>query len=122
MTAFTLDENPAQYQIRAFKKGVIQVNDHVLHTSIIITPHTLIEWPLSSIAQLTPETLEKIVEIKPNILLIGTGETLIFPPLECYGHLLNCGIGVEIMHSAAACRTYSALSSENRNVAAAIIV
>ena len=63
-----------------------------------------------------------ILDFEPEILLIGTGDQLTFPLLEIYGDLINAGIGVEIMDTHAACRTYNALTSENRNVAAALII
>ncbi|HSW71474.1 MAG TPA: MTH938/NDUFAF3 family protein, partial [Gammaproteobacteria bacterium] len=45
-----------------------------------------------------------------------------FIPLEIYGELLNQGIGVEIMDTAAACRTYNALTAESRKVVAALVL
>lgn len=123
MPTFTLDNNDATYQIRAFKPGMIQINEKIYTQSVIIAPHSLIEtWTPQTINELTAETLSPILVIKPDVLLIGTGSTLIFPALEIYGGLINASIGVEIMDTHAACRTYNALSAENRNVVAALIV
>jgi len=55
-------------------------------------------------------------------MLYPLGITLQFPALETYGDLINHGIGIEIMDTAAACRTYNALTAENRQVAAALIL
>lgn len=123
MTSFTLDNNQANYQIRAFKPGQIQVNDHILNRSLIISAQQLIEnWPPTQVSEITREALAQAAMLKPAILLIGTGKTQQFIPLEIYGELLNQGIGVEIMDTAAACRTYNALTSENRDVVAALIL
>lgn len=123
MATLDLDENRSSYQIRAFKPGTIQVNEKVLNRSIIITPDELIEnWEPQTIAELTAESLSTISALKPDILLIGTGSTLVFISLEIYGELINQGIGVEIMDTSAACRTYNALSAENRRVVAALII
>lgn len=123
MTTLTLDENHAQYQIRGYKPGVIQVNDQTLTHSIIISPNQLINnWIPQRICELTHEHLATVLDLKPAILLIGTGEILQFPPIELYGDLIAQGIGVEIMDTSAACRTYSVLTAEGRNVVAALII
>ena len=119
----TLDENSASYQIRAYQPGQIQVNDTIYEHSIIIAPYTLIDhWQPNNITELTKDHLETILSLKPAILLIGTGEKLSFPPIEIYGDLINHGIGVEVMDTRAACRTYNALTSEDRNVVAALLI
>lgn len=118
-----LDDNRAKYQIRAYKPGIIQVNDETLTCSIIISPEKLIaDWQPQHINELTKEHLNIITSLHPAILLIGTGATLQFPAVEIYGDLINQGIGVEIMDTSAACRTYNALTAEERNVAAALII
>ncbi len=118
-----LDENRASYQIVAFKPGYIQVNEKTYTRSIIIAPEKLItDWPPQTITELTRGSLNTIIALKPAILLIGTGTSLQFPALELYGDLINQGVGVEIMDTSAACRTYNALTSENRNVVAALII
>lgn len=123
MSTFTLDENNATYQVRAYQPGTIQINDKKYTRSIILAPDQLIDdWAPQSIAQLNFESFAPIVAMKPDVLLIGTGSQLVFLPIEVYGELINLGIGVEIMNTAAACRTYNALSAENRHVAAALIV
>jgi uncharacterized protein len=118
-----LDENHALFQIRAFKPGLIQINDKMYTQSIIIAPRQLIEnsFP-QTVADISSQSFAEILALKPDILLIGTGSTMVFLPIEVYGGLLNQGIGVEVMNTSAACRTYNALTAENRNVVAALIL
>lgn len=121
--SLTLDENQSQFQVKGYKPGFIQVNDKTYNQSIIVTASVLItDWPPQIFSELKLEHLKSVIPLKPAILLIGTGSTLQFPPIELYGDLINHGIGVEIMDTKAACRTYNALTSENRNVAAALII
>src|SRR5579862_3027550 len=104
-----LDENHANYQIKAYKQGNIQINETTYTHSIIISPERLIEhWRPQSIAELTQNDLAIIIDLSPAILLIGTGSTLVFPDLAVYGDLINEGIGIEVMDTSAACRTYIA--------------
>ena len=123
MTTLNLDENHAMYQIRAFKPGAIQINDNVFTRSLMVTPQQLLEnWAPQTVAELTAASLAPIAALKPAILLIGTGAIHVLIPVEIYGDLINQGIGVEIMDTSAACRTYNALTAENRNVVAALII
>lgn len=123
MPGLNLDENNATFQITAFSPGKITINQTDYHQNLIITPDTLItDWPVENMEKLTPASLDIILSLKPDVLLIGTGTSLIFPMPALYGHLINQGIGVEMMNTAAACRTYSALSAENRLVAAALFI
>jgi uncharacterized protein len=123
MTTLNLDENRSAYQIRAFKPGTLQINDKTLSHSAIVTPNQLIEdWTPQTAAELTVESFRLIMTLKPDILLIGTGSSHVLLPIELYGDLINHGIGVEVMDTGAACRTFNALSAEDRNVAAALII
>jgi uncharacterized protein len=123
MATLNLDNNQSFYQIKSYQPGSIQINDQIFTHSVIITPNELIEsWPPQTVAELSAESLAPIAALQPNILLIGTGSQLIFLRLEIYGELINLGIGVEIMDTGAACRTFNALTSEDRNVVAALII
>jgi len=123
MASLDLDNNPSHYQIRAYQPGMLRVNDKTITTSIIITANALIEnWQPQTISELTSESLQAILDLKPDIVLIGTGATLIFPSADIYGPIIQQGIGVEIMDTRAACRTFNALTAESRNVAAALII
>lgn len=117
------DENYAKYQIKAYEPGRIQVNEQVYTQSIIVSPLVLItDWKPQIISELAEEHLGIIFELQPAILLIGTGSKIHFPPIDIYGDLINHGIGVEIMDTSAACRTYNVLTAEDRNVVAALII
>lgn len=123
MATLDLDDNRAQYQIRAYKPGLIKINEKTITSSVIISPDSLIEnWAPQTIQEFSAASLAPVIAMKPDILLIGTGSTLVFLPVETYGDLINQGIGVEIMDTSAACRTFNALTSENRRVVAALII
>lgn len=118
-----LDENHGRFQIRAFQPGQIKINENIFTKSLIITNEELIEdWPPQQFSELTREHFDIIRTLRPTIFLLGAGEKLQFPAIELYGDLLNLRIGVEIMDTRAACRTYNALTAEGRNVVAGLLV
>lgn len=122
MSTFTQDEVSAKYQVNAYQPGWIKINASIITHSVIITPETMLPWTPRNINELTIESFKPIINLKPTILLIGTGSKLIFPNIESYGELMNRAIGIEIMNTGAACRTFSALAAEKRNVAAALLL
>lgn len=56
-----------------------------------------------------------------DVLLVGTGAELSHIPAALRSALEDAGIGVEIMNSPAACRTYNVLLSEGRRIALAVL-
>lgn len=56
-----------------------------------------------------------------DVIFIGTGGAIAHIPAALRTTLEAAGIGVEIMDSPAACRTYNVLLSEQRRVAVALL-
>lgn len=109
--------------ITGYGPGWVQVNETHHTASLILTPDSVsAPWQVSSIAALAAPNLQDIVDLLPEVFLLGTGEKLVFPPASCLAPLIEASIGFEIMNTAAACRTYNILMSEGRNVAAALIL
>lgn len=118
-----LDTGEGRYQIRAYGQDFIQVNEQKISHSIIVTPNQLIDpWPPRTLADLNAEHLQLILELKPSIVLLGSGENLAFPNPALLNVFYQQKIGIEVMNNGAACRTYSVLMSEGRKVAAALLI
>jgi len=110
------------FTIDSFQPGEIQINGTRYQHSVIVTPENFAPWHIEHIEELQSKHFSFITDHVPDILLLGTGKTHEFPPMQHYAELISLGIGVEIMHSAAAARTYNLLRDEERDVIAAIIV
>jgi len=111
------------YFIRSYQPGECWVDTTLLTENFILLRHNLITpWTPSDINALSADDLSVLLALKPDILLIGTGEQLVFPPPDVYSDLIHHKIGVEIMNTSAACRTFNALASEHRHVAAALFL
>lgn len=56
-----------------------------------------------------------------DVVLVGTGPDVAHVPGDFRAALEDAGIGVEVMASAQACRTYNVLLGEGRRVALAVL-
>lgn len=109
--------------IRRYDAGYILVNDDEFRTSLILTPTELdADWPPQSFADLTAEHWDALLARKPDLVLIGTGKAQRFPAPEIMAPLYRAGVGVEVMKTAAACRTFNILTNEGRNVVAGLLM
>ena len=69
----------------------------------------------------SPE-LAALLQMQPEILLIGSGTQKMQIPPSQLARLAAQNMGIEVMDTAAACRTYNVLASENRKVAAILLI
>ena len=103
--------------------GYVEVNRARHAESLVVSGDRLItDWPAESIDRLSADHLAAILELKPEIVLLGSGAAFRFPDPAILAPLYKAGIGVEVMDTPAACRTYNILLGEGRNVVAALIV
>jgi uncharacterized protein len=116
--------NPGEsYAIRSYQAGHIVINDQAYSKSLVLAPKQLMtDWPPQSADELTEADFDMLKELRPDLVLLGTGEKQIFPPLSLYAPLLQKNIAVEVMNTGAACRTYNILASEGRQVIAALMM
>jgi uncharacterized protein len=112
-----------QYAITGQGPGYVSINGQRRERSLIVTPLQMDpEWPVSRPEELTAEHLQPLLEFQCDIVLLGTGLRQHFPAPAVLRPLLEARIGVEVMDTSAACRTYHILTSEGRAVVAALIV
>ena len=120
---FSLDADSNRYSIRNYGSGWITVNDQDIRCSVIVTPERLVlDWPPQTFAELDETHFAMIMALEPEIVLLGTGCRQQFPHPRLTQALLAQGIGVEVMDTAAACRTYNVIMLEGRRVAAALLL
>lgn len=114
-------ENSGVNVVGAWKKGAIRIAEEWLQGHIIISPETIIRnWAVDTPAALEVDHLESAIALRPEIILVGTGGRLVLPKANLMQLLGERGIGLEIMDTPAACRTYNVLAHEYRRVVAAL--
>ena len=112
----------AANSIRAYRDGEILVNDQTISRSVVITPDSIQDWDPCSVEELTQQHFTQLGALQPEIVILGTGSRLSFPPHPLCIQLQTQGIGMEIMTTDAACRTFNVLLAEDRRVVAALII
>jgi uncharacterized protein len=119
---FHLTRPDGRNLITGYGETYVAVNGQRLATSVIVLPDRLTPWEVRTHAALTPSALAALAALPMEILLLGTGARQHFPHPSLTQPLRDAGIGIEVMTTSAACRTYNILLSEDRRVAAALIL
>ncbi len=111
------------YSLRGADGAHALVNDRVLRSSFVIAPDTLVEdWPVVDAHSMDPSHLDALLALQPELVLLGTGATQVFPPPAVLAACLTRHLGIEVMTNDAAARTYSVLAAEGRRVVAGFVI
>lgn len=113
--------------ITAYSEAYIEINKQRFGHSLIVMPELCLhDWDVKHCTEIGLSQVAKLIELhrshKIEVLLLGTGEKQHFLTGAPYFALVEKGIAIECMSTAAACRTYNILMSEGRQVMAALIV
>lgn len=110
--------------IRGSAPGKVTVQNTEYTSSVIVTPNQVINWPIPNVDVLTSEDFEPIIALNDSLELIvlGTGKMIKFLQASQTKSLISAQIGLEVMDTPAACRTYNVLADEGRHVIACLIV
>ena len=107
----------------AYGADYVAVSGQRFECPIVVTPEQVFtDWQPQGFDALDESHFAYFLALNPEILLLGTGAQQRFPHPHLYRQLIAARIGVECMHTAAACRTYNILMEEGRKVAAAILL
>lgn len=102
--------------IDSYGPGFFRVAGKVIHGPVLVTPWDAGPWGGLEDTQAPLALVGKI-----DVLFVGMGAEIAHVPVAFRSALENAGIGVEVMHSSAAARTYNVLLSEGRRIAAALL-
>ena len=102
--------------------GYVAVNGTRHERSLVVLPESIDAWAPGSFEALEAEHFAALARRGLEVVIVGTGTKLRFPRPAILAPLARAGVGVEVMDTQAACRTYNILVAEGRKVAAAIIL
>jgi uncharacterized protein len=114
---------PGRYPIDAYGNGGFRFADMSHRGSILILPSGIRAWPVNALADLTYGSLAPVFAEGDGIelLLLGTGQDIAAIPERLRQRFREARIGLDVMQTGAAARTYNILLAENRKVGAALI-
>ena len=106
-----IDEWDADNHLGIFRKSIsIRTNGAIKH------------WLPQNISEFNPDHFLGLAQDQPEIIILGTGQHLRFPPQDCLAVLQQHNLGYEVMDTAAACRTFNVLAAEGRDVILAMLM
>jgi uncharacterized protein len=116
-------QTPASNIVTGFGVGWIRVGMDEYRENIVLLPDTIVKgWAPAGFEALAESDFARLLDYKPEIVLLGTGATQRFPHPRFTASLSLAHVGVEVMDTGAACRTFNILVAEERRVAAALVM
>ena len=114
---------PGRFPIDAYGNGGFRFADMSHRGSILALPSGIRAWGVTAAAELTEETLAPVFQEGDalQLLLLGTGLEVVPVSPALRRRFREAGIGLEVMQTGAAARTFNVLVAENRKVGAALI-
>lgn len=106
----------AMVPIGGYGPGFFRVAGTLIHGPALIHPNAYGPWG-------GIEDIQSLLDLGTDVdvVFLGTGSEIAPPPKAMREALEAVGIGLEVMNSPAACRTYNICLSEGRRVAAALL-
>lgn len=117
-----LDHASIQNIITGYGSDHVLINGMRHGSSLVVLPDEVIADWTGTWSALAAQDFDQVLMRAPEIVLLGTGQRQRFPAPALYKALIAARIGMEIMDTPAACRTYNILAGEGRRVAAALLL
>jgi len=116
-------EAPDKHTIKSYGDSQITVNNVTYNDSLIIGRQVIISpWPVHSLLELTEDLLKPILELQPEVIIIGHNQPNVQIPMMLVQFLAKQGVGIECMSIGAASRTFNVLLGEQRDVVAGMMI
>ncbi len=114
-------EIPTTLMIHSVSEREIRIGNNAYIETIALTVDIIIDdWTAKSVGELEENDFSILLNENPEVIVLGTGMTNVFPPRELVFAFARRGIGFEVMATPAAARTFNVLAGENRRVAAVL--
>lgn len=105
--------------IQSVSAAAIRVSGETYTHGIALTPEQVVpSWQPRAIEDLSEHDFDALLGGDPELIIVGTGTSSRFPPRELVFAFARRGVGLEVMDTAAAARTFNVLAGEGRRVAA----
>jgi uncharacterized protein len=120
---FTQDPTAAVHLIRSYAAGELRIGNDIYRETVIVSATQVVAVPeIRDVNALAGFDSSRILALDPELVLLGTGQRQIFPAASFRAQFLRAGIGLEVMDTGAACRTFNVLVAEHRRVVALLMM
>lgn len=116
-----LEQNPDLNVVTGYGADHLMINRVRHDGNLIVTNDTIQQWAPAGFEGLSADDFVTVRDLRPEVVILGTGSRQRFPAPQLLRPLIDAGIGFEVMDLAAACRTYNILVTEGRAVVAALL-
>ena len=105
--------------IESFSFGQITIDGKTYYNDVVIYPdHIQSEWWRKEGHNISAEDVDKLLTIKPDILMVGTGYGGLKVPIETEDYIKSKGIELIVNETEKICKTFNELSKSNKVIAA----
>ena len=113
---FTEHNKGGDFSISGYEAGEIEVAGQRYGQAILVKTSEVVELEAKNCQDLTEEVMSQILQQRPQpeLIVVGTGSKQQFLPAKLQAMVAKERIGLEVMATPAACRTYNILLSEDR--------
>jgi uncharacterized protein len=120
---FTQDSTAGVHLIRAYAPGELRIGNDIYRDTVIVSATQVVVVPeIRDMNALAGFDSSRILAFDPELILLGTGQRQVFPAASFRAQYLRSGIGLEVMDTGAACRTFNVLVAEQRRVVALLML
>jgi len=99
------------------------IGSQTYSTSIIIpSDAVLAPCTINTVSDLTEQLIKQLCTYKPEVIILATGEHIVFPEADILTPLIKQHIGLEVLNNQAAARTFNVLLAENRKTVCLMII
>jgi uncharacterized protein len=103
--------------------GWVRIGTIEYRENLVLTPESITAgFAPAGFEALAAADFAPLLASRPDVVLLGTGRTIRFPAPQVTRLLAENQVGLEVMDTPAACRTYNILAAEGRRVVAALIL
>jgi uncharacterized protein len=108
--------------VTAYGPDWVEINRRRFEGAVVVMPEgEIVAWSAQRFEAITAADFEALLARSPELVLLGTGQKQRFPHPRLTAPLTAAGIGVDVMGTHAACRTYNILMVEGRRVLAVLL-
>ena len=111
------DQHSTTLTISTYSKAGISLGGRILTEPFVVWGNDiLLDILPNTVMAIGPEHIVQLKALEPSLVIIGTGKKQTFIDALVLRPALEANIGIEVMSTPAACRSFNVLVAENRAV------